>query len=608
MNSPQPVSSPASDPAFLGVENSACGKSWRRRPFEAREAERMAQLHGLDPLLAEMICARGVGAEEAGAWLNPTLRGSLPDPSILKDMDKAADRIAAAILARETIGVFGDYDVDGTTSSALFARYLRALETPFEVHLPDRQLEGYGPNLPAFEALKEKGASLIVTVDCGANAHEVIKGANDIGLDIIVLDHHLMELPGPPALAVVNPNRPDDLSGLTNLSAGGVTFMAMIAVNRTLREKGFFADRKEPNLLGWLDLVALSLVCDVMELKGLTRVLTRQGLTLLQDFTASMTGNPGIRALAAEAGAKGSAQASHFGYAIGPRINAAGRIGHSKTAFDLLTTDDPLRAAELAARLSDLNGVRQGVEAQVLEQAAARAEAKGGRDAETPLIVADEGWHPGVIGIVAGRLKEKFGRPAIVISFEGEEGKGSGRSLPGVDLGAAIGQAVEAGVLTGGGGHPMAAGLSLTRDQLPAFEAFLAEHLATGIKSARARRALYLDGALAPAGLTRTFCDGLNLAAPFGNGNPEPRFALARVRVRDLRVLKEKHMAVTVEDEGGRRARCIAFGCVGEPLGDFLDQAQSGAMIHLAGRVKPDDWRGGDAAQLQIEDAALATS
>ncbi|WP_370334700.1 single-stranded-DNA-specific exonuclease RecJ [Parvularcula marina] len=595
--------------AFLGVDNSACGKTWQRRAFEPREAEMLVQRLGLDPLLAEMICARGIPVEEAEGWLNPTLKANLPDPSVLRDMDAAADRIAEAITEGETIGIFGDYDVDGTTSSAIFARYLRMLGAPFEVHLPDRQLEGYGPNLPAFEALKEKGASLIVTVDCGATAHDVMAGAAGLGLDVIVLDHHLMELPAPAARAVVNPNRPDDTSGLTMLSAGGVTFMTLIAVNRALRARGFFDDRAEPKLLSLLDLVALSLVCDVMPLKGLTRVLTRQGLALIQDFTAATSGNPGIRALAIEAGAKGAAQASHFGYSIGPRINAAGRIGHAKTAFDLLMTDDPDEAARLAARLSGLNGVRQGVEAEVLSAASEQAEAKGGREASTPLIVADDGWHPGVIGIVAGRLKEKFSRPAIVISFEGDEGKGSGRSLSGVDLGAAISRAVEEGIIKGGGGHPMAAGLSLMRDQLDAFERFLSEELGAGIKTAQSQQALHLDGALSPAGLSRRFHDSLQLAAPFGNGNPEPRFAMPRVRVRDIRVLKEKHMAVTVEDGSGRRARCIAFGCVGEPLGDFFEVAQKGgALIHLAGRVKPDDWRGGDAAQFQVEDGAFADS
>lgn len=571
-----------------------------------REAERLAQIHGLDPLLAEVISARGVAPEAAESWLYPSLRHHLPDPMVLKDMDAAAARIVAAITTGETIGIFGDYDVDGTVSSSLLARYFGALDIPFRVHLPDRQLEGYGPNLPAFVTLKEQGASLILTVDCGAMAHEVIEGANGIGLDVIVLDHHSMTLPPPSAVAVVNPNRPDCSSGLTNLSAGGVTFMALIALNRELRTQGYFADRDEPNLLQWLDLVALSLVCDVMLLKGLTRVLTRQGLAVLKDFDNAQSGNPGIRALAKEAGAKGLAAASHFGYAIGPRINAAGRIGHAKHAFDLLTTDDPARAAELAARLSDLNGVRQGVEAQVLDAALQAGKAKGGREADTPLIVAEEGWHPGVIGIVAGRLKERFRRPAIVISFEGEEGKGSGRSLPGVDLGAAISAAAAKGIISGGGGHPMAAGLSLTKDQLAGFEEFLEGQLSHDVKEARTRQSLSLDGQLAPAGLTRTFCDGLSLAAPFGNGNPEPRFALARVRIRDLRILKEKHIALTVEDGGGRRARCIAFGCVGQPLGDFLDAAQDGRLIHLAGRAKPDDYRGGDTAQLQVEDVAAA--
>ncbi|MEM9989235.1 MAG: DHHA1 domain-containing protein, partial [Pseudomonadota bacterium] len=364
---------------------------------------------------------------------------------------------------------------------------------------------------------------------------------------------------------------------------------------------------KEPNLLAWLDLVALSLVCDVMPLKGLTRVLVRQGLRVLQNFDDATAGNLGIRALAAEAGASGGAQASHFGFSVGPRINAAGRIGHARMAFDILTTDDRARATELAHRLQTLNGHRQDVEKAVLEAALSQGEAKGGRGMDTPLVVAAEGWHPGVIGIVAGRLKERFDRPAIVISFEGEEGKGSGRSISGVDLGATIAQAVAEGVIQGGGGHPMAAGLSLKKDQLAAFETYLSEHLAPHIAAARAHQAFYVDGQVRLNGLTREFCDALQRAGPFGNGNPEPRFVIEDVCLAHLRVLKDKHIACSLKDKMGRTGRAIAFGCIGQPLGDLLLSVQEGGFIHLAGRVKPDDWRGGNAGQFQIEDAALVS-
>ncbi|MEM9421145.1 MAG: single-stranded-DNA-specific exonuclease RecJ [Pseudomonadota bacterium] len=591
--------------AFLGVLNSANGRKWSRKETDPRAVEAMVQREGIHPILAEVLSARGVGLHDVGSFLAPTLKGSLVDPSAMMDMDKAASRIADAVMGGEVIGIFGDYDVDGTTSAALLSRYCSALEVAHHVHLPDRQAEGYGPNLPAFEGLVESGASLILSVDCGATAHDVLGEAAQRGWETIVLDHHMMDLPAPKAVAIVNPNRPDDVSGLTNLSAGGVVFMTLVAVNRTLRQRGFFEERKEPNLLAWLDLVALSLVCDVMSLTGLTRVLVRQGLKVLGDFDTAVAGNLGIRALAQTAGAKGLAQASHFGFQVGPRINAAGRIGNAKIAFDLLTTDDPERAETLAERLQDLNGMRQGVEKAVLDEATAQAEGKGGRDVAAPLVVMSDGWHPGVIGIVAGRLKEKYNRPAIVIAFDGDEGKGSGRSLTGVDLGEAISKAVAAGVIAGGGGHSMAAGLSLTRSQLGAFETFLADTITLPTQEARQHQALWLDGLIGLGSITRTFCEELAAAGPFGNGNPEPRFAVEHVRLTHLKILKERHVACTLQDKMGRTVRAICFGCVGDPLGDLLTDAADGRPLHLAGRVKPDDWRGGDCAQFHIEDGAL---
>lgn len=590
-----------SDPYF-DVSQSAKGRKWVRRKFDRRHVDAMVQ-HGLDPALAEVLSARGVLPEQAERYLAPRLRDYLPDPSTLKDMDIAATQIAEAVIADKPVGIFGDYDVDGTTSSALLARYFRELGVEAHVHLPDRATEGYGPNMPAFRALAEQGAQLILTVDCGATAHTVLHDAKGEGFDVIVLDHHLMEgLPA--ALAIVNPNRPDDESGLGDLSAGGVVFLTLVAVNRALRQAGWFEARPEPNLLQWLDLVALSLVCDVMPLRGLTRVLVRQGLCLIKDFDTPSGGNPGLFALAEEAGAKGPAMASHFGFSIGPRINAAGRIGHARLAFDILTTDDTEKAKQLAQHLGALNGARQGVEQDVLAEAVALAEEKGGRDQAAPLVVAGDGWHAGVIGIVAGRLKERFDRPTFAIAFDGDEGKGSGRSVPGVDLGLAIGRAVAAGVIEGGGGHPMAAGLSLRRDQLAQFETWLAETLAEQTAQARLEQVFRLDGRVSAAGVTASFAQGLEAAGPFGNGNPEPRFVLADVRIMDLRILKERHIALTVRDGMGRPARCIVFGCVGEPLGDFLQAAQDGRPIHLAGRVKPDDWRGGNCGQFQVEDAA----
>ncbi|MBB4660022.1 single-stranded-DNA-specific exonuclease RecJ [Parvularcula dongshanensis] len=591
----------APDP--FGVPRSVTGRAWVRREFSARDAEAIAQRFGVHPVLAEVMSGRGVGLDSAEAFLRPSLKANLPDPNVLKDMDAAVTRLADAVASGETIGVFGDYDVDGTTSCALFSRYMRELGVPHVVHLPDRLTEGYGPNLPAFRDLGAKGARLIVTLDCGAHADSVLGEARDEGFDVVVIDHHVPCVPLPPALAQVNPNRPDDSSGLGGLSAAGVVFMVLVGLNRELRRRGRFIAAPEPKLLQWLDLVALSLVCDVMPLTGLTRTLVAQGLRVMGPLDDAAGGNIGARALARIAGAKGPPVASHFGFQIGPRINAAGRIGHARTAYELLTTDDPAKAEALARQLQSLNGARQGVEREVLDEARRQAAKK---PEHAPIVVAGEGWHPGVIGIVAGRLKERFHRPAVVIATEGGEGKGSARSVPGVDLGAAVSAAAEAGVIEGGGGHPMAAGLSLRAEQVEPFEAWLAAHVADDLRRATAERSLVLDGTLSVGSVTRTFCEALSPAGPYGQGNPEPRFALKDIRLKDVRVVGERHLAFTMSDRMGRTARAIAFGTLGEPLGTLIQGAQDGTPVHLAGRIKPDDWRGGDAAQLHVEDGAFA--
>ena len=594
---------PAEDGPLLGVDASVTGRAWRRRPFDAREAAAMAQRLSLHPALAEVISARGVTLTTAQRFLSPSLKETLPDPDTLADMGPAVARLAQAVTAGEPIGVFGDYDVDGTTSAALFSRYLATLGAPHHVHLPDRLTEGYGPNIDAFRGLAAKGCRLIVTVDCGAHAHGVLAEAKDEGLDVVVIDHHQASEPLPPALAHVNPNRPDCASGLSDLSAAGVLFMVLIGLNRALRREGRFIAAPEPKLLRWLDLVALSLVCDVMPLAGLTRTLVTQGLRVLGTYQEGAGGNPGIRALGRVSSAKGAPIASHLGFQIGPRINAAGRIGHARTAFDLLTTDDEAEADRLARQLQELNGARQGVERAVQDEAAAMAAAK---PEGAPLVVAGEGWHPGVVGIVAGRLKERFGRPALVISLDGEAGKGSARSVPGVDLGAAIARAAAAGVIEGGGGHAMAAGLSLNRCQLEPFEAWLAKEIGDAVAEAARARSLTLDGVVSVGSVTRGFCDALAPAGPYGQGNPEPRFAIEGAYIRQPRVVGERHLAFTIADRMGTTARAIAFGCLGEPLGTLIQAAQDGQRVHLAGRIKPDDWRGGDAGQLHVEDAAFA--
>ena len=556
------------------------------------------QRAGLEPQLARVLAARGVTHETALAYLNPSLREALPDPYVLKDMEPAARRIADAILSGERAGVFGDYDVDGTSAAAMLKLYFDALGAPLEIYLPDRMSEGYGPSIEAFLALKEKGARLIVTVDCGATAHGPVDAAAAQGLDLVVLDHHLMNGPPPAgARAVVNPNRPDDISGLTNLSAAGVTFMTAVAVNRLLREAGYFEKRPEPNLLSLLDLAALGLVCDVMPMTGLTRVLVAQGLKVL-----GADGNPGLKALGKEAGVKGAPSTYHLGFLLGPRINAAGRIGHARLAFELLTTADAERRRFLAEKLHVMNAERQAVEAEV-QEAALRAIELNHLDKDEIIVVAGEGWHAGVIGIVAGRLKEIYDRPAIVIGLEGETGKGSGRSISGVDLGAAVAAAKDDGLLIAGGGHAMAAGLSIAASEVDALRRRLNDDLGAAARTARANRTFEIDAVVAPEAATKSFADMIDRAGPYGPGNPEPVFALADMRASAVKTVGQNHIALSLASATGASVRAIAFRAEGEAQGEML---RSGARLHVVGKIRADDWRGGDAGQLQIVDAAVA--
>ncbi|MEX0645847.1 MAG: single-stranded-DNA-specific exonuclease RecJ, partial [Parvularculaceae bacterium] len=469
--------------ALPAMGDPAGGAPWRMRAVDEVVAQEIAAGAGIEAVIARVLAARGVSVETAADYLNPTLKKSLPDPLALKDMDRAVARLARAVLAGETIGVFGDYDVDGTTAAASLKLYLDDIGAPNSVYLPDRILEGYGPSIEAFRELAAAGAQMIVTVDCGAAAHEVIEQAASEGLDVVVFDHHLMQgAPPAGAVAVVNPNRRDDASGLTNLSAAGVTFLAIVGLNRALRDDGVFKDRAEPDLRKLLDLTALGLVCDVMPMTGLARVLVAQGLKV---YGAS--GNPGLAALGARAGVKGKPSTYHLGFLIGPRINAAGRIGHARLALELMTTSEASRRGALAEQLHVMNAERQEIETAVLEAAMRDAERRAAAG-ENVLVVAGEGWHAGVIGIVAGRLKEAFDRPAVVIGLEGDLGKGSGRSIGGVDLGAAIAAAKGEGLLIGGGGHAMAAGLTIAREGVADFAAFLNARLARRVIAARAAR------------------------------------------------------------------------------------------------------------------------
>lgn len=551
---------------------------------------------GTAPEVARLLAARGVKAGAAERFLNPSLKRELPDPFALTDMEVAALRIADAIAAGETCGVFGDYDVDGTCGAAILKLFFDAVGGRLEAYLPDRLLEGYGPTIEAFRALKERGANLIVTVDCGAAAHQAIGDAAAEGVSIIVLDHHQMDGPAPAgAVATVNPHRADDRSGLTLLSAAGVVFMAIVAINRALRVKGWFADRPEPDLRSFLDLTALGLVCDVMPMTGLARVLTAQGLKVL-----SSGGNPGLKELGARAGMKGPATAFDLGFLLGPRINAAGRIGHARLAFDLLTTDDPARRSALAEKLHILNAERQAIERAVQDEAIALVEQR--RLYERAVIVAaGEGWHPGVVGIVAGRLKDRYQRPAIVIGVENGLGKGSARSIGGVDIGAAVRAARQQGLLIAGGGHAMAAGLTADAARLGDLDALLDRSLRADVDRAVANQRFEVDAVVAPSAVSGTFARMLGAVGPFGPGNPEPVFALPYMSVESVKVVGGAHIACALSGAAGERVRAIAFRAEGEPLGDLL---KSRRRLHLAGRIKTDDWRGADAAQFQIADAA----
>lgn len=583
------------DVALPAMGETASGRRWTLADYDRGIEAEIRTALACEPALSRLLAARGISAADARSFLNPSLRDSLPDPSTMTDMDKGAARIAAAIVGGETVGVFGDYDVDGTSAAAILKGYFDALGAALEVYLPDRILEGYGPSIEAFRTLKAHGAKLIITVDCGAAAHEAVNAAAGEGLDIVVLDHHQMDGPPPTgALATINPNRPDDRSRLTMLSAAGVAFMAIVAVNRRLKDLGWFDDRAAPDLLQFLDLAALGLVCDVMPMTGLARVLTAQGLKVLG------RGNAGLAALGARAGVSSSPTSYDLGFLLGPRINAAGRIGHARLAFELLTTSNSERRAELAEHLHLMNAERREIEKGVQEAAVAAIERERLNDRPT-IVVAGEGWHPGVIGIVAGRIKEIYDRPTVVIGIDGDVGKGSARSLDGVDLGAAIRAARDEGLLIAGGGHAMAAGLTIAPHRVDDFALFLDRRCADDVARALRSRVRRIDSVISPLSVSGAFAELIASAGPYGPGNAEPVFVLASMRVDRTKIVGGDHVACDLVSFDGARVRAIAFRAAGEPLGQML---MSSARLHVAGKVRADEWRGGGAAQFQISDAA----
>ena len=582
--------------AFLGVARSLKGRAWRERPGDARAAAAIAEREGLPDIAARVLANRGVTPEAAPAFLRPQLRTSLPDPSGLKDMDMAAERLADAAEAGETVAVFADYDVDGATSAALLARFLEAAGGKASVHVPDRIAEGYGPNEAAFDRFAAEGRRLVLTVDCGATAFGPLAHAAGLGLECVVLDHHLPEARLPEALAVVNPNRMDETGDLGGLAAVGVVFLLVVAANRALRRRGHYRYRPEPDLREWLDLVALGTVADVMELTGLNRTFVARGLEVL-----ARRGNPGIAALLAAAGVERRPNAYHLGFVLGPRINAGGRVGEAGLGARLLATGDAGEARRIAEALERLNGERRQVEADVLAAALAGKPEEGA----SFVFAVGEGWHPGVVGIVASRLVERYRRPALVGALEGARIRGSARSVPGVSIGPAVLAARDAGLLEAGGGHDMAAGFTLDAGKRAAFEAFLAERLGP-LAPAEARiPPLEIDAGLSVAGASGGLLEHLAAVEPFGRGNPEPVFALPAVRVRHARIVGRNHVRADLAGAGGGRLAAIAFRAAETPLGRALLETE-GRALHVAGTLRADDWRGAGAVQLVISDAAPA--
>jgi single-stranded-DNA-specific exonuclease len=586
----------------LGVERSACGRRWRWRGGDAQAGQEIAQRLALPEIVGRLLAQRGVDLDHAPGFLQPRLREQLPDPADLRDMEAAVARLVRAVRDGETIAILGDYDVDGATSAALLARFFAAIGTRTRVYVPDRLREGYGPNSAALSRLRAEGARTVVTVDCGTTAHLPLAEAAEVGLDVIVVDHHVAEPLLPRAAAVVNPNRLDEDSPHGSLAAVGVAFLLVVAVNRALRRAGWYgAARTEPDLLGWLDLVALGTVCDVVPLVGLNRALVAQGIKV-----ARRGANPGMAALAAIAGIKEPLDAYHLGFILGPRVNAGGRIGASDLGARLLATDDPALAAELAQRLDAFNCERREIEAQTLAAAIAMVEAVP--QAPVLTFAAAGGWHPGVIGIVASRLKERYERPALVVALDGGVGRGSGRSIPGIPLGPAVIAARQAGLLINGGGHAMAAGFTVAADKLDALREFLVERLGDGLDRETLVPELGVDGALSAAAACTELIGQIERLAPFGAANSEPRFVFPALRVLHTEIVGDVHLRCILADAfDGARLPAIAFRVAGTPLGRFLAETR-GAAIDVAGHLRRNTWRGGDAVRLVIVDAAPASA
>jgi len=586
---------------FLDVERSALGRAWVDRLDAAgtRTATAISQQTDVSEILARILAGRGVGIGEVERFLNPTLRELMPDPSTLTAMDTLALRLAEAIERSERVALFGDYDVDGACSCALMARYLKHFGLDPEVYIPDRIFEGYGPSVTAIDKLIEGGATLIVTLDCGTASMAPIAHARSRGVDVLVIDHHLADHALPAANAVVNPNRPDDVSGLGYLCAAGVTFMVLVAVNRVLRRRGV---ENLPDLMGLIDLAALATICDVVPLRGLNRAFVVRGLEVMRQGK-----NPGIAALALAARLNGPISPYHLAFLIGPRINAGGRIGDAALGARLLSLDNEADAMVIAAKLDELNSERQRIELEAVDEATRVAEAEIGLGEGPPvLVLASAAWHAGIVGLVAGRLRERFERPAFAIALGPDGGgTGSGRSLPGVDIGRAVIAAVEAGLIGRGGGHAMAAGVTLKAGELGPFRAHLIETLTGAVVEARAATALEIDAALTARGAAPDFVRDIDRAGPFGAGNPTPVFAFPAHRAKFPEIVGAGgHVRFSLTSEGGARIKAVAFRAAQTPVGEALMAAGGDRPLHIAGTLGLDVWQGRAEVQLRVTDVA----
>ncbi len=590
---------------LLGDQLSTSGKRWFLRDADDRQVAFYVQKFGLPEAVARLLVARGIPKESLGNYLKPSLKMSLPDPYHLKDMDKAIKRLMQAISKAEKIAVFGDYDVDGATSSALLKRYFQAINIDITVYIPDRLKEGYGPNIPALQYLKKENHDLVITVDCGTTSFDPLRAAKEMGLEVIVIDHHIAEPKNPEVVALINPNRLDQLdSPCQDCAAVGVVFVTLVALQKELREAGFFKDKTPPDLLSFLDLVATGTVCDVVALKGLNRAFVKQGLKVLAHRQ-----NTGLRALFDASGIDSYPTAYHLGFLLGPRINAGGRVGSSALGAELLSCDDPNRARDISQQLSAFNEERKTIEAKVLEEAMAQGEIENSSSGASPLlIVSGKNWHAGVIGIVAGRLKDAFNKPTMVISLEEKngvlEGKGSARSIPGLDIGSLIQAAKQDGLLEAGGGHAMAGGLSIQGKNMQAFKDFCTKRLTHIIEkeSLDLTPALKIDARLSAGGASIDLAEKFEGLAPYGQGNATPRFLFEELSVVRADIVGENHVRCIFTDfsKSGTLSG-IAFRCVGTPLGDLLLNAR-GKWLSAVGTLNLDEWNGVKRVQFRLED------